>query len=180
MVAILATALTALLISPISWDHHWVWVAPGVAVAGHYAIQLWRSNAGLPGGSGGGVPPRAVSQQRWQAGGLVALIVGIIFAFGAWPDAIWEKARNLGNFSLGFLWAQKNTNPILFSKYGDRPQWVEYHWHGFQLLWGNIYILSGMALLIVLLVVGFRLRTTTPAPPAAPEASTIPASVPAA
>jgi alpha-1,2-mannosyltransferase len=180
MVAILATALTALLISPISWDHHWVWVAPGVAVAGHYAIQLWKSNAGLPGGSGGGVPPRAASQQRWQARGLVTLIIGIIFAFGAWPDAIWEKARNLGKFSLGFLWAQKNTNPILFSKYGDRPQWVEYHWHGFQLIWGNIYILSGMALLIVLLVVGFRLRTTTPAPPAAPEASTLPASVPAA
>ncbi|HXC84319.1 MAG TPA: hypothetical protein VNV62_20920, partial [Trebonia sp.] len=114
-----------------------------------------------------------------HARGLAALAIGIIFAFGAWPDAIWEKARNLGKFSLGFLWAQKNTNPILFSKYGDRPQWVEYHWHGFQLLWGNIYILGGLALLIVLLVLGFRLRAATPAPPA-PEASTLPASVPAA
>jgi Glycosyltransferase family 87 len=159
MVAILATALTALLISPISWDHHWVWVAPGVAVAGHYAIQCWKAG------------------QRWPARGLVALAIAMIFAFGAWPDAIWEKARNLGRFSLGFLWAQKNTNPILFSKYGDRPQWVEYHWHGFQLLWGNIYILAGMALLIVLLVLGFRLRAAPPAAPSIPEPSSRPTSV---
>ena len=43
MVALLTTALTGLLASPISWDHHWVWVAPGVAVAGHYAIRAWRA-----------------------------------------------------------------------------------------------------------------------------------------
>jgi alpha-1,2-mannosyltransferase len=165
MVAILATALTGLLISPISWDHHWVWVAPGVAVTGHYAIARWKSARS--------------SRQRWQARGLAALAIGMIFVFGAWPDAIWEKARNLGKFSLGFLWAQKNTNPILFSKYGDRPQWVEYHWHGFQLLWGNIYILGGMVLLIVLLVLGLRLRAA-PAAPDTPETSTLPASVRAA
>src|SRR5215469_7277217 len=29
---LMACALTALLISPISWDHLWVWIAPGVAV----------------------------------------------------------------------------------------------------------------------------------------------------
>jgi alpha-1,2-mannosyltransferase len=161
--AILAAALTALLISPISWDHHWVWVAPGVAVIGHYAIQASRaarSNA-----------------DRWRVRGLVAMAAVIIFSFGAWPDAIWENARNLGKFSLGFLWAQKNTNPILFSKYGDRPQWVEYHWHGFQLLWGNIYILTGMAMLLVLLVLAFRLRRTSPAA-TAPEEASVPASVP--
>ncbi len=158
MVAILATALTALLVSPISWDHHWVWVAPGVAVAGHYALACLR---------------------RWPARWLAALAVGMIFVYGAWPDAIWEKARNLGRFSLGFLWAQKNTSPILFSKYGDQPRWVEYHWHGFQLLWGNIYILGGLALLIILLALGFRLRARPPATPA-PQASALPTSVPAA
>jgi alpha-1,2-mannosyltransferase len=168
MVAILAAALTALLISPISWDHHWVWVAPGVAVAGHYAIGCAKSARS--------------SQERWRARwharSLAGLVIGMIFVFGAWPDAIWEKARNLGRFSLGFLWAQKNTNPILFSKYGDQPRWVEYHWHGFQLLWGNIYILGGMALLIILLALGLRLRPRPPATPA-PRASTLPTSVPA-
>jgi alpha-1,2-mannosyltransferase len=161
--AILAAALTGLLISPISWDHHWVWVAPGVAVAGHYAITGWksaRSNA-----------------DRWRASGLAALAGCIIFAFAAWPDAIWENARNLGKFSLGFLWAQKNTNPILFSRYGDQPRYVEYHWHGFQLLWGNIYILSGMALLLVLLALAYRLRRATRAAPT-PAVASVPASVP--
>ncbi|MGI8449611.1 MAG: glycosyltransferase 87 family protein, partial [Streptosporangiaceae bacterium] len=31
---LLACALTGLLVSPSSWDHHWVWIVPGVAVAG--------------------------------------------------------------------------------------------------------------------------------------------------
>jgi len=161
--ALLVTALTGLLMSPISWDHHWVWVAPAVAVAGHYAIQTWRTARS--------------SADRWRARWLGALAVGMIFIYGAWPDAIWEKARNLGKFSLGFLWAQKNTNPILFMKYGDQPRWVEYHWHGFQLLWGNAYILGGMALLLILLAMAFRLRATTPATPS-PQTSSLPAAEP--
>jgi alpha-1,2-mannosyltransferase len=35
MLAILTTALVGLLDSPISWDHHWVWVVPGMMTAGH-------------------------------------------------------------------------------------------------------------------------------------------------
>jgi alpha-1,2-mannosyltransferase len=162
--AILATALTGLLVSPVSWDHHWVWVAPGVAVAGHYAIRCRRT-----------ARSRA---QRWQARGLAALAGGLIVVFAAWPDALWESQRNLGRFSLGLLWAQPNTTPILFSKYGDLPRYVEYHWHGFQLVWGNAYILAGSALLLILLALGVRLRTA--APPSAPiGAEDLPASVPA-
>ncbi len=152
--AILATALTGLLISPISWDHHWVWVAPAVAVTGHYAIRAWK---------------RADKRRaRW----LAALAAGMIFVYAAWPDALWENERNLGKFSLGFLWAQKNTNPIKFSEHGDQPYYVEYHWHGFQLLWGNAYVLGGMALLLILLGIAFRLRNGPPAAPA-PEPSSL-------
>ncbi len=161
--ALLATALTGLLISPISWDHHWVWIAPGVAVAGHYAIAQRRAARS--------------AAQRWRARWLGALAIFMIFVYGAWPDAIWEKARNLGRFSLGFLWAQKNTNPILFSRYGDLPQWVEYHWHGFQLLWGNAYILGGMALLLILLALAVRLRGATPVT-SEPETSSLTSPVP--
>ena len=39
---LLMAALTGLLVSPISWDHHWVWIAPGALVAAHYAVQAWR------------------------------------------------------------------------------------------------------------------------------------------
>ncbi|HET6187396.1 MAG TPA: hypothetical protein VFE59_10380, partial [Trebonia sp.] len=160
MVALLTVALTGLLASPISWDHHWVWVAPGVAVAGHYAIRAWRARG------------------KRRARSIAALAVGIIFVYGAWPDALWEDARNLGKFSLGFLWAQQNTSPILFSQHGDQPQYVEYHWHGFQLLWGNIYILGGIALLLILLGIAVRLRNAVPARPDA-ASSELPASVPA-
>ena len=160
MVALLTVALTGLLASPISWDHHWVWVAPGVAVAGHYAIRAWRA------------------REKWRARWIAALTVGIIFVYGAWPDALWEHACNLGKFSLGFLWAQKNTSPILFSQHGDQPQYVEYHWHGFQLLWGNIYILGGIALLLILAGIAVKLRNAVSARPDA-ASSELPASVPA-
>jgi alpha-1,2-mannosyltransferase len=142
--ALLATALTGLLISPISWDHHWVWIAPAVATAGHYAVTAARAGAKRA--------PRAC----W------ALAAAMMIVYAAWPDAIWEAQRTLGRFSLGFLWAQQNTDPLEFATRGDKPYYVEYHWHGFQLLWGNIYILGGIALLLILLGIGFRLRQRPP------------------
>ena len=60
MLGLLMAALTGLLISPISWDHHWVWIVPGVVVAAHYAA------AGLaPGGqaSRGGLRNRGRSRR---------------------------------------------------------------------------------------------------------------------
>jgi Glycosyltransferase family 87 len=152
--ALLATALAGLLASPISWDHHWVWIAPAVAVAGHYALTAARRSRLAGGGRG---------TARW----LWALAAGMILVFAAWPDALWESARNLGDFSLGFLWAQPNTNPIKFARYGDQPSYVEYHWHGFQLLWGNAYILAGVALLAIVLALGWRLAGRGQAAPAA-------------
>jgi alpha-1,2-mannosyltransferase len=149
--ALLATALTGLLLSPVSWDHHWVWVAPAVAVAGHYALTASRAG------------------RRGAARALWALAAFMLAAFAAWPDALWASASNLGNFSLGLLWVQPNTNPELFAQHGDQPQYVEYHWHGFQLLWGNAYILAGVILLAVALVTAIRLRRApAPADAAAP------------
>ena len=147
--ALLATALTGLLVSPVSWDHHWVWIALAVAVTGHYALAAARDGA------------RRTARWLW------ALIAGMVFFFAAWPDAIWESARTLGNLSLGFLWAQANTNPVEFARRGDQPSYVEYHWHGFQLLWGNTYIIAGVALLLIALWAGLRLRKR----PAAAEIS---------
>ena len=45
MLGLLMAAMTGLLTSPISWDHHWVWIAPGVVVAAHYAVRAWRRGA---------------------------------------------------------------------------------------------------------------------------------------
>ncbi|HEX3714381.1 MAG TPA: glycosyltransferase 87 family protein [Trebonia sp.] len=154
--ALLVTALTGLLVSPVSWDHHWVWIALAVAVTGHYALAA---------------PTRRAARRLWLLAGFM------IAAFGAWPDALWENARTLGNLSLGFLWAQPNTNPVLFATRGDQPSYVEYHWHGFQLLWGNAYILAGVVLLAVALATGFRLRqrsATAEVSPPEPAAATLP------
>ena len=60
--ALLATALTGLLVSPISWDHHWVWIALAVAVTGHYAVAAARRSrpraprGGPPAGCGRSSP----------------------------------------------------------------------------------------------------------------------------
>ena len=143
MPALLMTALTGLLISPISWDHHWVWIAPGFATAVVYARRWW-------------TPAR---RRAWQFAGLAA---GLIVVFGAWPDAWWESARNLGSFSLGFLWAPPNTNPILYTEHGDQPWFVEYHWHGLWLLTGNAYVLAGTALFLVLCALALSARRRGP------------------
>ena len=163
--ALLVTALTGLLVSPVSWDHHWVWIALAIAVTGHYALaatrpELARMSADSPGPAGPltARPAAPRSHARRTARWLWLLGGFMIAAFGAWPDALWENARTLGNLSLGLLWAQPNTNPVLFATRGDQPWYVEYHWHGFQLLWGNTYVLAGVVLLAVALVTGFRLR----------------------
>jgi len=129
--ALLTTALTGLLVSPISWDHHWIWIAPGFLTAVVYARGAWP----------------AARRRAWR---LIGVAAGILIVFGAWPDALWENARNLGRFSLGFLWAPPNTNPILYVEHGDQPWFVEYHWHGLWLLTGNAYILAGLALFATL------------------------------
>jgi alpha-1,2-mannosyltransferase len=162
--ALLATALTGLLVSPISWDHHWVWIALAVATAGHYAIAAGRRGA--------------KTAARW----LWAAVAGMILAFAPYPDVLFTR-ENLGRFSFGLLWLQQNTSPIKFSEHGDRPSYVEYHWHGFQLIWGNAYILAGMALLLFLLAVAFRVRRDTGAGGAGavpPFAAQVPDPVPGA
>ena len=44
----LATALVSLLVSPISWTHHWVWVVPGLVWGSHAVGTAHRRWAGLP------------------------------------------------------------------------------------------------------------------------------------
>ena len=139
MLALLTAALTALLVSPISWDHHWVWIAPGVVVAAHYAVQLWRRNA----------------RRAAAACGLLAL--AIVAWFGAWPTSLFGVKPNLGDDSLGLIWIPKNTDPIYYDKYGDKPWLVEYHWHGLQLIAGNAYILAGLAMFGLMLALALLL-----------------------
>jgi len=145
MAGLLACALTGLLISPISWDHHWVWIVPAVPVAVHYAIRSRHAAA------------------TWAAAGLAA---GIVAVFGAWPGGLWGEPDDLGAFSKGLIWAPPNTVPTTYYRFGDRPWYVEYHWRGLDLLTGNLYVLTGMALFVILLISAARAASVMAAAPA--------------
>jgi len=115
---LMACALTALLVSPVSWDHHWVWLAPGLALlidAGHLAGRAWY----------------ALAAATWAI-------------FAAWPDFWSAKAGLLQGGLIGYA-------PASAWAYGDNPAYAEYHWHGPQLLAGNLELLAGLALFAVLL-----------------------------
>jgi len=140
MLGLLMAALTGLLVSPISWDHHWVWIVPGAIVAAHYAVQAWRRGA----------------RRTVAACGIGA--VAIVAWFGAWPTRFFHVTPpNLGTDSLGLLWIPKNTNPSWYQWYGDQRWFPEYHWHGWALIWGNAYIFAGLAMFGLLLAISLLL-----------------------
>ncbi len=166
---LLACALTGLLVSPISWDHHWVWIVPGVAVAAAYAVRAMRAPAmpAPPGASPPAADPARLRWRRafrWPAAGYWALAAGMLVLYGAWPGSLWGEPQDLGQFSLGVLWQPPNTDPEVYYRHGDRPWFAEYHWHGIELLTGNAFLLGGLALLGVLIAAAIRTRLTSRAP----------------
>jgi alpha-1,2-mannosyltransferase len=133
LAGLLACALTALLISPISWDHHWVWVAPGLALA---------VDAGA----------RAAGRARLAWWGLAG---GLWAVFAAWP-AFWRAGAGLlGGGLIGYA-------PGTAWAYGDNPADREYHWHGLQLAAGNLEVLAGIAVFAVLLAAAYRVGRRIP------------------
>jgi len=123
--AMLACALTGLLVSPLSWDHHWVWVAPGIALLAHLGAAASR---------------RAVRAAWWAAGVLLFLV------FACWPQ-FWNLAQS-GLTPAGLGWYAPGT----YFATGSKPWYHEFHWHGLQLLAGNSTVLAGLACLAALAV----------------------------
>jgi alpha-1,2-mannosyltransferase len=129
--------LTALLISPISWDHHWVWVVPGLAVL----IDAAARTRGWP-------------RVAWLAAAAV-----VVATFGAWPR-FWSGGATL--LQGGLIWYA----PLTAFGTGDDPKYAEYDWHGLQLIAGNLYLLVGMAFLLVALVAAALVLRAGPRTPA--------------
>ncbi len=123
--AMLACALTGLLVSPLSWDHHWVWVAPGLALLAHLGAVAGR---------------RAVRAAWWGAGLLLFLI------FASWPQ-LWNLGQS-GLTPAGLGWYAPGT----YFATGSKPWYHEFHWHGLQLLAGNSAVLTGLVCLAALVV----------------------------
>jgi alpha-1,2-mannosyltransferase len=120
----LLCALTGLLVSPVSWDHHWVWVVPALAVLASAALRA----------------PRAARWRKRACWAAAALLAG---AFGAWPAALWSPRAPL--MPWGIIWSA-GASPVGAR---GRPWASEYHWHGLAWLAGNLYVLTGLAGLAV-------------------------------
>lgn len=92
MAGIVICALTGLLISPVSWSHHWVWIAPALVLAVHGAARA-----------------KAAGRSRWRLrasrGGVLGLVVvfysRLIWAVpapavqGRGLRGLWQLAGNL-------------------------------------------------------------------------------------
>jgi alpha-1,2-mannosyltransferase len=156
VLGVLTCALTGLLISPISWDHHWVWIVPIITVLAVFGV-------------------RAAGLARWTCvagAGLVALI------FGAWPVFLWGQSPRTSGFSMGLIWAAPHSNPGNFAVLGDRRWYVEYHWRGVQILAGNLYVLTGLALFALMVIGAAAMAHGGWAPPGlAPASGTAPSAV---
>lgn len=82
VLAILTTAATGLLVSPISWTHHWVWVVP---FAGWLVAQ------------------RTFAMALWQR---IALCAALVLAFTAWP---YRPGPGGPLLPMGWLWFMPHT-----------------------------------------------------------------------
>jgi alpha-1,2-mannosyltransferase len=74
MAGILICAVTGLLVSPVSWTHHWVWVAPGLVVLADLAVS-----------------PRSVSgsrPERWQRWLAITAVVTVV---GVFSGVLWAE-----------------------------------------------------------------------------------------
>jgi len=135
MIGVVTCAITGLLVSPVSWDHHWVWIVPVIVVLACYGLRA----------SG--------SVRYWMLTGAVVL-TGL---FLAWPGLVWGQPRYVGDFFEGLVWWPPGTTNATFLRLGDRASYAEYHWHGYQLIVGNLYVLAGMAVLLA--AAGFAVRS---------------------
>jgi alpha-1,2-mannosyltransferase len=64
LTGVLTCALTSLLISPISWSHHWVWIVPALTALADWAARRWRA-----------------AGPRWAGGPITLLVTALYLAY---------------------------------------------------------------------------------------------------
>ncbi len=124
-----ACALTGLLVSPVSWDHHWVWIVPILAVLADGAVRT-RGSA------------------RWGYG---ALATALTMIFLGWPDHLTGPKALRPDGLLGFFPSPSDMQRI--------KRGADYHLHGIQLISWNLFVLAGLVLLALLIAAAFRERS---------------------
>lgn len=121
IIGILMCGLTGLLISPISWSHHWVWVAPALVVAADMAVRM-RAPSWPAAGPGHGI--RQLVSWRWP---------------GLWRR--WVRWCVVVALAAPFFVLPEGLVPAIAVQ-GTRV-------HGITLLTGNLYVIDGLVTLCV-------------------------------
>jgi alpha-1,2-mannosyltransferase len=124
LLGIVLCGLTGLLISPTSWTHHWVWaVVPGLALM---AAGAGHGTAGVR-----DVAPVRPQDRIARAAGAV----GLLILFAMWPRP--------GRVNHVIAWL-----PEGFLRFTPHGHGLEYTWHGGLLLTGNLYVITGVAVIV--------------------------------
>jgi glycosyl transferase family 87 len=144
----LACAMTGVLVSPISWDHHWVWVVPTLVVLTDAAVR---------------------SQGARRVGGWL-LAAGLVAVYGDWPVHWTGPSALLPQGLLGFL-SGPRTDHEKYHLHGVQViSWNLYVLGGLGLLAVAVAAAAGRSLTAP------PLAPAPPAAPAAPRAAAAPAA----
>jgi alpha-1,2-mannosyltransferase len=145
LLAVCVSAVTGLLISPISWNHHWVWAVP---------VLVW-TFARLP---------RSLPTRWRPLGWLAAAATFVVFValpkHSPIPTPIAPAHASAGTTDTlahisGWIW--------LMPVYGNDG----YYWSGTQIIVGNLYVVFGLIFLLV--AWGYLAATRPRTAPAASE-----------
>jgi alpha-1,2-mannosyltransferase len=134
--AIIVVAAVGLLVSPISWTHHWVWTVPALLVLGHRA---------------------AVTHSRR----LIAALVGASLLFLAYPMQLigsgnWDTV-DPGPGHKHVAWRPYS---VVWST--PHQDGREFHWNLWQFLQGNLYVFAAIAFIGCAAWFGWRNRDDAP------------------
>ncbi|GIH20973.1 glycosyltransferase 87 family protein [Rugosimonospora africana] len=145
-------AVTGLLVSPISWSHHWVYVVAGLALViarpagparGGTRGTDRAADHGAPRDGGAGRPPARLSRvwrTRWvRPVGALAAGAALVGLFGWWP-------LRLGTH--GGIDPAVGIHPSGLLRLAPHDGGAELHWTGWQLVYGDAYVLAALAFVL--------------------------------
>ncbi|GAA5201195.1 glycosyltransferase 87 family protein [Rugosimonospora acidiphila] len=141
-------AATGLLVSPISWSHHWVYVVPALALA---TAPLGRLRGAAPLGRLRGTAPLGSAGSSWRlrsivsrgrvrgaAGGIVA-VAALVALFAWWPLRV--AAHGGTDPAIGI-------HPSGLLRVAPHDSGAELRWTAWQLAYGDGYVIAALAFVL--------------------------------
>jgi len=130
--------VTSVLVSPISWDHHWVWIVPVLAMIGGLVMDA-----------------RRIALAAYLAAG-----IGVAVVFGSWPLTYSGPLALVPQRGLIGWFVQPPQSYAVTTLHG----WELLTWNMFVVAGSVIYL----AMLATAVVIWRRSRANPPSPPAVP------------